>query len=55
LNVISNRLRGGRTVIHVLADTAPEVGFEAVDGDLEDLYFATLTQARKADAALAAA
>ncbi len=48
LNVIANRLRGGRTVIHVLADAAPEAGFEAVEADLEDLYFATLVQARKA-------
>ncbi|MCV2367523.1 ABC transporter ATP-binding protein [Roseateles oligotrophus] len=55
LNVISNRLRGGQTVIHVLADSAPEAGFEAVDGDLEDLYFATLVQARKANTTTVAA
>ncbi|MBB4844528.1 ABC-type multidrug transport system ATPase subunit [Paucibacter oligotrophus] len=48
--VISNRLRGGQTRIHVLADQSPGDGFEAVSADLEDLYFATLTQARKARA-----
>lgn len=52
-NVISNRLRGGKTVIHVMADTPPDTGFEAVTGDLEDLYFATLTQARSKASATA--
>jgi len=45
--LISHRLRGGDTVIHVLADTAPEAGFEPVSADLEDLYFATLTASRQ--------
>jgi len=49
--VISNRLRGGQTRIHVLADQSPGEGFEAVSADLEDLYFATLAQARRAQAA----
>ena len=47
MNVISNRLRAGHTVIHVLADEAPEAGFEAVEGGLEDLYFSTLSRARQ--------
>jgi ABC-type multidrug transport system ATPase subunit len=47
LDVISTRLRGGETVIHVVADAPPEPGFEAVDGELEDLYFATLTENRR--------
>jgi ABC-2 type transport system ATP-binding protein len=50
-NVISNRLHTGRTVIHVLADQLPETGFEPVEGGLEDLYFATLTQQRRQAAA----
>jgi len=54
LDVISTRLKGGETVIHVVADSAPEPGFEAVDGGLEDLYFATLTETRRASAAAAA-
>ena len=45
--VISSRLRGGQTVIHVLADQQPADGFELVKGGLEDLYFATLTENRR--------
>ena len=55
MNVISNRLRGGQTVIHVLADDQPEAGFEAIEGNLEDLYFATLVQSRSASAPAAVA
>ena len=47
LEVISTRLRGGQIVIHVLADAAPEAGFEPVAGELEDLYFATLAENRR--------
>jgi ABC-2 type transport system ATP-binding protein len=47
MEVISTRLRGGQTVIHVVADAAPEPGFEAVEGALEDLYFATLAESRR--------
>ncbi len=54
MNVISTRLRGGQTVIHVAADDPPEPGFEAVEGALEDLYFATLADHRRAAAAPAA-
>lgn len=43
--VISTRLVGGRTVIHVFAEDAPGDSFAAVDPDLEDVYFTTLTQA----------
>ncbi len=53
MTVISTRLRSGRTVIHVLADTAPESGFESVDSALEDVYFATLANARRNIAAAA--
>jgi len=44
--VIAHRLRAGRTVIHVLAQSSPGAGFEQIDGGLEDLYFATLTSSR---------
>jgi ABC-type multidrug transport system ATPase subunit len=47
MDVISTRLRSGQTVIHVVADAAPEAGFEPVEGGLEDLYFATLTESRR--------
>jgi ABC-type multidrug transport system ATPase subunit len=42
LNVLSTRLFAGETRIHVLADQAPEPGFERVDTDLEDVYFSVL-------------
>jgi ABC-2 type transport system ATP-binding protein len=40
--VISMRLFGGRTMLHVLQGDLPEPGFEPVVPDLEDLYFATI-------------
>ncbi len=46
--VISTRLFTGRTVVHVLADNNPGEGFTQVNGGLEDVYFSTLTAARKA-------
>jgi ABC-type multidrug transport system ATPase subunit len=45
--VISTRLFAGNTIIHVLADKQPE-GFEAVEGGLEDVYFSTLSNLRRA-------
>jgi len=44
-DVISTHLRGGRNVVHVLADEAPDSEFDPVAGDLEDVYFSTLRQA----------
>lgn len=46
--VISTRLAGGRTVIHVLADARPGAGFDPVQGGLEDVYFSTLSASRRA-------
>ncbi|MCH9683747.1 MAG: ABC transporter ATP-binding protein [Deltaproteobacteria bacterium] len=43
--VISTRLVGGRTVIHVFADEEPGGDFQPVDPDLEDVYFTTLAHA----------
>jgi ABC-type multidrug transport system ATPase subunit len=54
LEVISTRLRAGRTEIHVAADSAPAAGFEPVEASLEDLYFATLSAQRRAAAGAAA-
>jgi ABC-2 type transport system ATP-binding protein len=48
LDVIATRLRAGRTQIHVLSDKAPDDSFRPVTGSLEDVYFATLHQLRKA-------
>ncbi|HTD28125.1 MAG TPA: ATP-binding cassette domain-containing protein, partial [Xanthomonadaceae bacterium] len=42
MTVLSTRLSGGKTIVHVLADAKPEDGFEAVAPDLEDVYFGQL-------------
>jgi len=49
--VISTRLRAGRTQIHVLADERPDPRFTPVPATLEDVYFATLHRERVAAAA----
>ena len=46
--VICTRLLAGRTIIHILADSDPGDGFEPIEGGLEDVYFATLAQLRRA-------
>jgi len=46
--VLSTRLFAGRTIVHVLADGDPGDGFTAVDAGLEDVYFSTLAQSRRA-------
>ena len=45
--VISTRLFAGNTIVHVLSDTQP-TGFDPVEGGLEDVYFATLSNLRRA-------
>jgi ABC-2 type transport system ATP-binding protein len=45
--VISTRLFAGRTIVHVLAESDPGNGFEAVEGGLEDVYLSALTRARR--------
>jgi ABC-2 type transport system ATP-binding protein len=41
-SVLSTRLVGGKTVVHVLSEGRPEEGFEPVAPDLEDVYFGQL-------------
>ena len=41
-HVVSTKLHAGRTVVHVYADGSPGAGFEAVQPDLEDVYFSTM-------------
>jgi ABC-2 type transport system ATP-binding protein len=53
MDVIATRLRGGRPVVHVLADTAPAPGFEPLEAGLEDVYFSTLHADRSAAAVAA--
>ncbi|HEX8779459.1 MAG TPA: ABC transporter ATP-binding protein [Rhodanobacter sp.] len=42
MNILSTRLAGGRTLLHVLADDLSGEGFEPVAPDLEDVYFGHL-------------
>ena len=46
--ILSTRLVAGRTVIHILADRDPGNGFTTVDAGLQDVYFSTLVQSRRA-------
>jgi ABC-type multidrug transport system ATPase subunit len=46
--VLSTRLYAGRTIVHVLADQDPGDGFAPVDAGLQDVYFSTLAQSRRA-------
>ncbi|HEY0928970.1 MAG TPA: ABC transporter ATP-binding protein [Gemmatimonas sp.] len=48
--LLSSRLSAGRTVVHILADHDPGNGFVSADADLEDVYFATLADARRVHA-----
>ncbi|MFO1507757.1 MAG: ABC transporter ATP-binding protein [Lysobacterales bacterium] len=50
MTVLSTRLAGGATLIHVLADTKPEEGFVGVPPDLEDVYFGQLHHAASSQA-----
>ena len=40
--LISTKLLGGRTVVHVHADSSPGPGFEPVEPDLKDVYFSAM-------------
>jgi ABC-2 type transport system ATP-binding protein len=46
--VISERLVGGRTVIHVLSPNQPGPDFAPVEGGLEDVYFSKIAASRVA-------
>jgi ABC-2 type transport system ATP-binding protein len=46
--VLSTRLFAGRTVVHILSERDPGSGFTAVDAGLQDVYFSTLAQSRRA-------
>jgi ABC-2 type transport system ATP-binding protein len=46
--VLSTRLVAGRTVVHILSDADPGNGFTAVEAGLEDVYFSTLAESRRA-------
>jgi len=46
-NVISNKMIGGKPLIHVLNDEQPEGGFEQVNPTLEDVFFAKINTTQK--------
>jgi ABC-2 type transport system ATP-binding protein len=46
--LLSTRLFAGRTVVHVFADRDPGNGFKSVEAGLEDVYFSTLAESRRA-------
>ena len=46
--LLSTRLFAGRTLIHIVSDRDPGNGFVAAAAGLEDVYFSTLAQARRA-------
>jgi ABC-type multidrug transport system ATPase subunit len=46
--VLSTRLFAGRTVVHILSERNPGNGFTPVDAGLQDVYFSTLAQSRRA-------
>jgi ABC-2 type transport system ATP-binding protein len=46
--ILSTRLFAGQTVLHVLSDRDPGNGFTAADAGLQDVYFSTLAQSRRA-------
>jgi hypothetical protein len=50
LHVLSTQLYEGRTLVHVLHEGQPEAGFEAVEPNLEDVYFSTLRAPATAEA-----
>jgi ABC-type multidrug transport system ATPase subunit len=42
--LISTQLKAGKTQVHVLSDFAPDSSFTPVEADLEDVYFAKITE-----------
>jgi len=47
-SVISTRLVAGKTVVHIISDTNPKNDFTSVPAGLEDVYFSTLNNTRRA-------
>ncbi len=46
--ILSTRLFAGRTVVHILSDRDPGNGFTTADAGLQEVYFSTLAQSRRA-------
>ncbi|MBF8962139.1 ABC transporter ATP-binding protein [Pontibacter sp. FD36] len=43
-HIISTKLLGGRTVVHIFSETCPGSDFESITPDLEDVYFTVIAQ-----------
>lgn len=50
-DVVSTRLRGGKTIVHIISDRQPDSSFDGAEPDLEDVYFVKLAAAEKASGA----
>jgi len=46
-DIISKRLTGGQTVIHIFSEERPDRSFEPVPPDLKDLYFTLLSRSAR--------
>lgn len=44
MQVIATHLKAGKTQIHVLSDHQPDLTFEATEANLEDVYFARISE-----------
>ena len=53
--VISTKLLAGRLLIHAYGDAQPDASFDAVDPDLEDVYFTMMAGRHSAEASLSGA
>jgi ABC-type multidrug transport system ATPase subunit len=52
--VISTKLLGGRTIVHVYAESSPGAAYEAVEPDLKDVYFSVMLRHHERRAVAAA-
>ncbi|WP_299986907.1 ABC transporter ATP-binding protein [uncultured Pontibacter sp.] len=43
-HIISTKLLGGRTVVHIFSEASPGSDFESITPDLEDVYFTVIAQ-----------
>jgi ABC-type multidrug transport system ATPase subunit len=50
VQVISSRLFAGKMIIHIYSDTQPDPSFEAIDPDLEDIYFSNINRKEQSTA-----
>ncbi len=44
VKIISTHLKAGQTEVHVYSEDRPDLSFEPVEADLEDVYFSTISE-----------